>query len=170
VILVDTNVFIEILQGKPEGRRAAEAMEKSDPDEKFAYSVITRFELCARPQQKEAARLLLSGFEPVALTPPIAEEAAELFERHLSSNRRHIPDALIGATALALDAALWTRNRSDFKRVPRLRLNVDDNEYFRARLTALVPEPPPTKPSHRLLDSAFAEARAQVQSVELENK
>ena len=47
-------------------------------------------------------------------------------------------------------------------RVPRLRLNLDDNEYFRARLTAADPAPTPTKPSHRLLDAAFSEAADQV--------
>jgi hypothetical protein len=55
--------------------------------------------------------------------------------------------------------------RTSRARVPRLRLNVDDNEYFRARLTAQEPAPLPTKPSHRLLDSAFAEAKAQVRKI-----
>ena len=48
------------------------------------------------------------------------------------------------------------------ERVPKLRLNLDDNDYFRARLTARNPMPEPTKPSHRLLDAAFAEAAAHV--------
>jgi hypothetical protein len=51
-------------------------------------------------------------------------------------------------------------------RIPRLRLNLDDNEFFRARLT----KPPnetlaPTKPSHRLLSKAFDEATRQVQNI-----
>lgn len=55
--------------------------------------------------------------------------------------------------------------RTSRARIPRLRLNVDDNEYFRARLTAEVPEPQATKPSHKLLDAAFAEAKAQVRKI-----
>lgn len=51
------------------------------------------------------------------------------------------------------------------ERVPRLRLNLDDNEYFRARLTKAEPIPEPTKPSHKLLDSAFVEAAAQIAKI-----
>ena len=122
MILIDTNIFIEILQNTPAGREAVETLETTDPAEKFAYSVITWFELCARPQQMEAARRLLQGFEPVVLTLPIAESAAGIFQKHMPANRRHISDALIAATALAMDASLWTLNRSDFKRVQRLEL------------------------------------------------
>lgn len=122
MILIDTNIFIEILQNTPAGQKAVKTLETADPDEKFAYSTITWFELCARPQQKEAAWQLLSGFEAAPLTLLVAENAAEIFHRHLSGNRRHIPDALIAATALALDAPLWTLNRMDFKRIPRLKL------------------------------------------------
>ena len=50
-------------------------------------------------------------------------------------------------------------------RVPRLRLNLDDNEYFRARLTNEEPVPSPSKPSHKLLDQAFREAREQVRKI-----
>ncbi len=55
--------------------------------------------------------------------------------------------------------------RASRVRIPRLRLNVDDNEYFRARLTAQEPFPLPTKPSHRLLDAAFAEAKEHVRKI-----
>ncbi|MGB6655698.1 MAG: DUF262 domain-containing HNH endonuclease family protein [Methylovirgula sp.] len=51
-------------------------------------------------------------------------------------------------------------DRGSRARIPRLRLNLDDNEYFRARLTG---SPlPATKPSHALLDAAFTEAHDQV--------
>jgi len=53
--------------------------------------------------------------------------------------------------------------RSSRARVPRLRLNLDDNDYFRTRLTAQdSPAPEPTRASHKLIDAAFAEARTQV--------
>jgi hypothetical protein len=53
-------------------------------------------------------------------------------------------------------------DRAARERVPKLRLNLDDNDYFRARLTGGATMPEATKPSHRLLDAAFAEAKAQV--------
>jgi uncharacterized protein with ParB-like and HNH nuclease domain len=49
--------------------------------------------------------------------------------------------------------------------VRRLRLNLDDNDYFRARLAGDLESPTPTKPSHRLLEHAFTEAREQVQKI-----
>ena len=56
-------------------------------------------------------------------------------------------------------------DRSTRARVPRLRLNLDDNEYFRARLTNEKPIPSPSKPSHELIDQAFHEARGQVERI-----
>ncbi len=50
-------------------------------------------------------------------------------------------------------------------RVPRLRLNLDDNDFFKARLSGAEPAPEPTKISHRLLDDAFSEAQAHVRKV-----
>ena len=56
-------------------------------------------------------------------------------------------------------------DRSTRARVPRLQLNLDDNDYFRARLTNEGPVPSPSKPSHKLIDQAFREARGQVKRI-----
>ncbi len=56
-------------------------------------------------------------------------------------------------------------DRSTRARVPRLRLNLDDNEYFRARLTNEYPAPSPSKPSHHLIHQAFREAYGQVKRI-----
>lgn len=122
VILVDTNVFVEILQDSPRGKEALRTLEGIDPKERLVYSALTWFELCVKPQQAEPARKLLGGFEAIPISPPIAEKAAEVFHKHLSGNRRHIPDAIIAATALSVGATLWTLNRSDFQRIPHLKL------------------------------------------------
>lgn len=56
-------------------------------------------------------------------------------------------------------------DRNTRAKVPRLRLNLDDNDYFRARLTNENPVPSPSKPSHDLIDQAFGEARRQVRAI-----
>ena len=60
---------------------------------------------------------------------------------------------------------LTTIDRERREEVPRLRLNLDDNDYFRARLTGAGSDLAETKPSHRLLDAAFREVREQVKNV-----
>ena len=50
-------------------------------------------------------------------------------------------------------------------RVPRLRLNLDDNDFFKARLSRADPAPEPTKVSHQLLNGAFVEACAYVEKI-----
>ena len=56
-------------------------------------------------------------------------------------------------------------DRVNRARVPRLKLNLDDNDYFRARLTGETPMPTPTKPSHHLINAAFKEAKKQVERI-----
>ena len=56
-------------------------------------------------------------------------------------------------------------DRDSRARVPRLRLNLDDNDYFRVRLINEDPAPSPSKPSHELIDQAFCEAQRQVKSI-----
>ena len=56
-------------------------------------------------------------------------------------------------------------DRNTRAKVPRLQLNLDDNDYFRARLTNENPVPSPSKPSHDLIDQAFGEARRQVKGI-----
>ena len=56
-------------------------------------------------------------------------------------------------------------DRSTRERIPRLRLNIDDNDYFRSRLASDSPILDATKPSHILLNSAFASASTQVQNI-----
>lgn len=53
-------------------------------------------------------------------------------------------------------------DRAKRERVPRLRLNLDDNEYFRARLINEQPPPEITRLSHERIDGAFKECRAQI--------
>jgi hypothetical protein len=56
-------------------------------------------------------------------------------------------------------------NRNTRSRVPRLRLNVDDDDFFRRRLEGSEPPPEPTKPSHGLLNDAFKYASQQVLNI-----
>ena len=56
-------------------------------------------------------------------------------------------------------------NRRLRDRVPRLKLNLDDNEYFRHRLSGLAPPQSTMKSSHKLINEAFIEAGKHIRSV-----
>lgn len=83
----------------------------------------------------------------------------------LSAIRDYI-EPIVPLLAESINGEILTRiDREILDRVPSLRLNLDDNDYFRARLTKVSPQPKPTKLSHKLLDDAFAQARIRVASI-----
>lgn len=77
---------------------------------------------------------------------------------HLQSRDPMIADSINSEFLTVID-------RVSRARVPRLRLNLDDNDFFRARLIGEDPIPEATKPSHRLIEEAFIEAREQVKRI-----
>jgi toxin FitB len=111
-LLVDTDVCIDHLAGRSRlsGRRT-----------RLGYSVITRAELRAGANsavEAEQIRRLLGAMTEYPVDRQIAEEAGRI--RQEVGIR--LPDALIAATALVNGLTVDTRNLSDFRRVPGLRL------------------------------------------------
>lgn len=56
-------------------------------------------------------------------------------------------------------------DRVSRERIPRLTLNLDDNEYFRARLSNTDPPPAMQHSSHELINDAFVEAKGHIMNV-----
>jgi predicted nucleic acid-binding protein len=109
-LLVDTDVCIDHLEG------AARLPSRRG---RLAYSVVTRAELLAGPEdQHDQIRRLLAPLRELAVDRRVAEQAAAV--RRVSGLR--MPDALVAATALVHGLTLHTRNRQDFRRVDGLRL------------------------------------------------
>ncbi len=107
--LVDTDVFIDHLRG---------ATEFDPKTHRVHYSVITRAELFAGNAATELVNTLLAPFREVSIGRALAERAGRL--RRETDIR--LPDALIAATAIEHKLSLFTRNRTDFKRVSGLRI------------------------------------------------
>jgi hypothetical protein len=83
----------------------------------------------------------------------------------LSAIRDYIKP-VVPLLAESINGEILTRiDREVLERVPSLKLNLDDNDYFRARLTLTTPAPETTKPSHKLIDEAFAQAHLRVASI-----
>lgn len=110
-LLVDTDVCIRHLAGQH---------RLPHRSGRLAYSVITRAELITGGEEYEAeVRRFLAGMEELAVERRVADRAG-LLRRTIGLR---LPEALIAATAQVHGIALETRNRSDFRRVPGLRLH-----------------------------------------------
>ena len=82
------------------------------------YSVVTRAELFAGNTATDLISVLLAPFRELSVGRAVAERAGRL--RRESGIR--LPDALIAATAIEHKLSLFTRNRSDFEKIPGLRI------------------------------------------------
>ena len=107
--LVDTDVFVDHLRG---------ARRFGAKSHRVHYSVVTRAELFAGNAASELVTVLLAPFRELPVDRPVAERAGRI--RRETGVR--LPDALIAATAIEHKLSLFTRNRSDFEKVPGLRL------------------------------------------------
>ena len=107
--LVDTDVFVDHLRGA----RRFEAKTH-----RVHYSVVTRAELFAGNTATDLISILVAPFREISVGRAVAERAGRL--RRESGVR--LPDALIAATAIEHKLSLFTRNRSEFERIPGLRI------------------------------------------------
>lgn len=111
-VLLDTDVWIDHLHGRREIRARGREL---------FVSSISRAELFSGASARDEAdtiRALLT----IAREVPVGVDVAEVAGRIRREHGLRLPDALIAATALVVDAALETRNTSDFKHVSGLRL------------------------------------------------
>ena len=105
-LLLDSNVLIDVLQG----RRAALAWLEAQ--ERAAISVISWIEVLVgcEPDQLEPVRSWLDGFARYELDQPVAGMAV-VCRQQLGLK---VPDAIILATARRHGLVLATRNSRDF--------------------------------------------------------
>ena len=82
------------------------------PDGRHCISVVTRMEILANPkhtqQTKRKAETFLQNIFVVALTDEIERIAIKI--RRSGSPRSKLPDAIVAATAVVLDASLVTQD------------------------------------------------------------
>lgn len=122
MIILDTNLFIEILEAGPRAFAIRERLLSLPEAEALAYSAITHFEIVqTRGSRNWKEMPILSYTNLIPVDQAVAECAAKLFIHYFGKSRRKIPDALIAATAIVYKARLWTLD-SDFKKVPGLEL------------------------------------------------
>ncbi len=120
MIVLDTNILIEILKGD---RRTIDKIESFT--EPLSVSSITVMELYFGALNKAELNKLekfVSLFRIIHLDEKISRKATKLIRRYAKSHTLDIPDSLIASTALLYDAMLMTYNKKDFRYIEGLQI------------------------------------------------
>jgi len=117
--LLDTNLIIDAVGGcKP----AVDAFEKAVNSRWVGYSAITRLELFGYPnlslEEEHALTAVTHEIDELDVTKTIVDLAINIRR----SMRIKVPDAIIAATSMEINAVLITRNEKDFNNISGLRI------------------------------------------------
>lgn len=121
-ILVDTDVLIDVGLGVETARVHLEQLGQNAD---LAVSSVTQMELVVGCRNKLELRSLdrfLEQFEVISLSDAISRTAVQLLRRYRLSHGLLIPDALIAATAVGLNAPLSSKNQRDYRFIEELDL------------------------------------------------
>jgi predicted nucleic acid-binding protein len=113
-VVVDTSVLIDVLRGRDDAARSLRSARERGP---LHASEITRLEILAgmRPGEESATRDFFRAFEWHIVDEHVAEIAGELGRQWLPGNRGiDAADLVIAATAVSLDAQVYTMNLKHF--------------------------------------------------------
>ncbi len=119
MILVDTNILIDYLRGRPDAIAWLEAL-----DERTAISAISVLELYAGARSQRDERDIIALREQLTCLPggeEITERAGAILRHYRMSHGIDIPDALIAATAEHHGLRLATLNTKHFPMFPKLK-------------------------------------------------
>jgi predicted nucleic acid-binding protein len=114
-VLVDSDILIEVSRGR-DHEILSRWTELGESGDAILYSPVTAAELWAgaRPREYEA----LTNLFRVLLCAPVDGEtgrrAGDYLRQYRKSHSVELGDALIAATAVLNEAALWTRNRKHY--------------------------------------------------------
>ena len=119
MILLDTNILIEVLKGNKS------IIEKLLPGTQYGISVVCSMELIYGARDKAEVKKIedaLSQLQCYHITSSISKTALELMRKYSKSHGLGIPDALIAATAIIEELPLLTLNIKDFRYIDDLSL------------------------------------------------
>jgi hypothetical protein len=122
LLIVDSDILIDV------GRNDSTAIDKlkvENDNYTLAISSITEMELIVGCRNKTELRYLdqfLNSFEVITLNEEISRKAIELLKQYRLSHGLLIPDCIIAATAIVLNAKLLTKNQKHFKFIKELQL------------------------------------------------
>ncbi|MEI6752918.1 MAG: type II toxin-antitoxin system VapC family toxin [Paludibacter sp.] len=122
MILIDTNILIEIYRNNT---TIVDAVKKIGQDN-ISVSDITCAELYYGARNKKELQTIakdLKKLDILAIQTEISCKAVALVEKYALSYKLAIPDALIAATAIYHNLALYTLNTKDFVFIEGIKLH-----------------------------------------------
>ncbi|TWI68521.1 hypothetical protein LZ24_02493 [Desulfobotulus alkaliphilus] len=120
--VLDTDILIDAAKGIDTAVQCLFSLEKSTG---VAISIITYMELvvgCRNKTELRSLDLFMKKFKVLPLDNPACDTALNLLKQYRLSHGLMIPDALIGATALAANLPFISKNQKDFRFIPGLDL------------------------------------------------
>ena len=118
--LIDSNLF---LYAAAKEREAVVFLDLAVESEWAGYSTISRLELFGFPDLKleDEGKLkeLLGCFSEMGVTREVVDRAIDVRKER---RRIKIPDAIVAASALVMNARLATRNTDDFRNIRGLQV------------------------------------------------
>ncbi len=121
MVILDTNIIIELYKGNIQVRAICEELE----EENLFVSSIVVSEFYSGVRDKKELLLIqkhIRKFPIVHINETISEIAVGLMERYCLSHHPYIGDMLIAATALHYNSPLYTLNKKDFRHIAKLGL------------------------------------------------
>lgn len=119
---MDTDVLIDA------GRAvdvAITQLETATESSRLAVSIITQMELivgCRNRAELQTMERFLRRFEIIRLNESISNKAVDLLRDYRLSHGLLIPDAMIAATAIVIDAPSFRKNQRDYRFIQGLNL------------------------------------------------
>jgi hypothetical protein len=114
-VLIDSDIVIEVLRGRDQAILAQWSVLAASPSP-VLVSPITFAEVGAGARASEAQTIsqFFALLTCVAIDQEIGQLAGEYLRRYSKSHSLKIADALIAASAVKNQAALWTRNHKHY--------------------------------------------------------
>jgi tRNA(fMet)-specific endonuclease VapC len=119
MILLDTNILIEVLKGNNS------IIDRLIPERQYGISAVCAMELIYGARDKAEVKKIekaLSQLRCYHITSAISKTALDLMHQYSKSHGLSIPDALIAATAIIEEISLFTLNIKDFRYIDALSL------------------------------------------------
>ena len=122
MILIDTNILIDLLRGKETARAFVQKHGKSN----LAVCTVVAMELyqgCLNKIEFAQIKKEMSGFISIELNEDIGNIALQLSQKYALSHKMGVVDTLIAATALVYELELRTQNVKDFHFIPNIKVS-----------------------------------------------